>query len=215
MGKQMEEITLRINGKEIIGEQGETILETAKKEGIYIPTLCHRPELSPSGNCRICVVEVKSAPRLVASCHTPINEGMDIVTDSPMVVEARRAVLEWLLTGHTGPCVMDSKVGNCELHKLAAEMEIGQPRFRVKKPRIYPVEEVNPYVRRDLSKCILCRRCIRACKEIAKKDILAMAYRGFSSKVVVDCDGTLNKPECLECGVCVDYCPTSALTKTG
>jgi NADH dehydrogenase/NADH:ubiquinone oxidoreductase subunit G len=213
MGNHMEEIKLWIDGREIGGNQGITILEAAKQAGIHIPTLCHRPELTPSGNCRVCVVEVKGAPRLVASCHTPIVEGMVILTDSPPVLEARRAVVELLMTAHTGPCVVDAEAGSCELHKLAAEMEIGLPRFQVKKPRFYPLEAPGPYIRRDLSKCILCRRCIRACREIAKKDILAMAYRGFNSKVVVDCDGPLDKSECRDCGVCIDFCPTSALTK--
>jgi NADP-reducing hydrogenase subunit HndD len=213
VGAIMESIRVKIDGKDVQAERGNTILEAAKQVGVQIPTLCHSPELTPSGNCRVCVVEVKSAPRLVASCHTPIVEGMVIRTDSPPVVEARRAVVELLMSAHTGPCVVDAEAGSCALHKLAAEIEIGLPRFQVKRPRSYPLEEASPYVRRDLSKCILCRRCIRACREIAKRDILAMAYRGFASKVVVDCDGPLNKSECRDCGVCIDFCPTSALTK--
>lgn len=209
----MEAIKLWIDGREVTGKPGITILEAAQEAGIHIPTLCHRPELSPSGSCRVCVVEVQGASRLVASCHTPVVEGMVIWSSSPSVMEARRAVVELLLTAHTGPCVQDAAAGSCELHKLAAEMEIGLPRFQVKNPRTYPVEDDNPYIRRDLSKCILCRRCIRACREIAKKGILAMAHRGFASKVVVDCDGPWNKNECRDCGVCIDYCPTSALTK--
>jgi NADH dehydrogenase/NADH:ubiquinone oxidoreductase subunit G len=213
MGNVMKQIKVQINGKAISGHEGMTILEAADQGGIHIPTLCHRPELTPSGVCRVCVVDVKGAPRLVASCHTPISEGMVIVTNSPRVMEARRAVVELLLTGHTGSCVVDTEAHSCELHKLAAELEVGQPRFQVKKPRFYPVEEANKSVRRDMSKCILCGRCVRACRQIAKKDILAIAYRGFATKVVVDCDGPLNKNECIDCGVCIDFCPTSALKK--
>jgi predicted molibdopterin-dependent oxidoreductase YjgC len=110
---------------------------------------------------------------------------------------------------------MDTNARECELHNLASKLEVGAPRFRVKAPRSYPVEEVSPYVRRDLSRCILCRRCVRACSEIAKKDIYSMAYRGFRSKVVVDWDEALNKEACKDCGICIDYCPTSALTKPG
>jgi predicted molibdopterin-dependent oxidoreductase YjgC len=102
---------------------------------------------------------------------------------------------------------------SCELHKLAADLEVGAPRFKVRRARWYPVEEISAYVRRDMSRCILCRRCIRACSEIAKKDILSMAYRGFESKVVVDCDVALDKEECRDCGICIEYCPTTALTK--
>jgi NADH dehydrogenase/NADH:ubiquinone oxidoreductase subunit G len=108
---------------------------------------------------------------------------------------------------------MDTDARECELHNLASKLEVGVPRFKVKDPRFYPVEEISPYVRRDLSRCILCRRCVRACREIAKKDIFSMAYRGFHSKVVVDWDVPLDKEACKDCGICLDYCPTSALKK--
>jgi NADH dehydrogenase/NADH:ubiquinone oxidoreductase subunit G len=209
----MGEIRLTINGAGVKGEKGATILQTAKEANIRIPTLCHSPDLSVSGGCRICVVEVEGWPRLVASCHTPISNGMVIHTHSAKVVGARKVILELLLAAHTGPCVTDEGAKDCELHHLAAELEVGPPRFRVRKPRSYAPEELSPYVRRDMSKCILCTRCIRACSEIAKKDVYSMAYRGFGSKVVVDCDVPLNKEVCKDCGICIDYCPTSALTK--
>jgi NADH dehydrogenase/NADH:ubiquinone oxidoreductase subunit G len=211
----MGEIRVVIDGREVKGRGGATILEAAEKAGVMIPTLCHRPDLSLSGNCRICVVEVEGFPRLVASCHTPISDGMVVHTNSPKVVATRKVNFELLITAHTGPCVMDTNARECELHNLASKLEVGAPRFRVKAPRSYPVEEVSPYVRRDLSRCILCRRCVRACSEIAKKDIYSMAYRGFRSKVVVDWDVALNKEACKDCGICIDYCPTSALTKPG
>jgi NADH dehydrogenase/NADH:ubiquinone oxidoreductase subunit G len=211
----MGEIRVVIDGREVKGRGGATILEAAEKAGVMIPTLCHRPDLSLSGNCRICVVEVEGFPRLVASCHTSISDGMVVYTNSPKVVGTRKVNFELLITAHTGPCVMDTNARECELHNLASKLEVGAPRFRVKAPRSYPVEEVSPYVRRDLSRCILCRRCVRACSEIAKKDIYSMAYRGFHSKVVVDWDVALNKEACKDCGICIDYCPTSALTKPG
>ena len=210
----MGKIRVNIDGKEISGSEGMTILQAAEKAGILIPTLCHSPDLTPDGNCRICVVEVERSPRLVASCHTPITDGMVIRTNTGKVTEARKAAVELLMTAHTGPCVIDLEARNCGLHKLASEFEVGPPRFKVRKPREYPVEDVSPYVRRDLSKCILCRKCIRACKEIAKKEVFDIAYRGFHSKVVVDCDVPLNKEVCKDCGICIDYCPTSALTHT-
>jgi len=209
----MADIKIVIDGKKMSGPEGMTILEAANEAGINIPTLCHRPDLSPEGNCRVCVVEVEGAPRLVASCHTPITEGMVIRTNSPKVMAARKVTVELLLAGHTGPCVTDECAGECELHYLAAELEVGPPRFQVKKPRAYQVETLSPYVQRDMGRCILCRRCIRACAEIAKKSFFSMAYRGFQSKVVVDCDVVLDKEECKDCGICIDYCPTSALTK--
>ncbi len=209
----MKDIKVVIDDTEVIAKEGVTILEAADRNGIHIPTLCHRPDLTAAGLCRVCVVEVEGSPRLVASCHTPIAEGMVIQTRSPKVLATRKAVVELLLAGHRGPCVTDKCAAECELHYLASELEVGPPRFRVKAPRFYPVEHLSPYVQRDMSRCILCRRCVRACTEIAKKNILSVAYRGFQSKVVVDCDEPLNKEECRDCGICIDYCPTSALTK--
>ena len=209
----MADINVMIDGEKVSGPEVMTILEAANEAGINIPTLCHRPDLTPDGNCRVCVVEVEGAPRLVASCHTPISEGMVIQTRSPKVLAARKTVVELLLAGHTGPCVTDECAKDCELHYLAAELEVGPPRFQVKERRSYPVETLSPYVQRDMGRCILCRRCVRACTEIAKKNIFSMAYRGFRSKVVVDCDVSLDKEECRDCGICIDYCPTSALTK--
>lgn len=211
----MAEIRIVIDGTEVIGHEGMTILEAAEKAGVKIPTLCHKPDLSPSGNCRICVVEVEGSPRLVGSCHTPIAHGMVVHTRSPKVIATRKVNIELLMTAHTGSCVTDTDARECELHNLASELEVGPPRFKVREPRSYEVEEISPYVRRDLSKCILCSRCIRACNEIAKKNIFSLAYRGFRSKVVVDCDVALNKEACKDCGICIDYCPTSALTKPG
>jgi NADH dehydrogenase/NADH:ubiquinone oxidoreductase subunit G len=209
----MGDIRAFIDGNEVRCREGTTILQAAEEIGIRVPTLCHRPDLRPEGNCRICVVEVEETPRLVASCHTPIANGMAIHTNSPKVRETRKVVIELMLAGHTGPCVTDGEAMNCELHQLSAELEAGPPRFKVRRPRLYPVEEISPYVRRDMSKCILCRRCIRACTEIAKKNVYSMAYRGFRSKVIVDFDVSLNIEECRDCGICIDYCPTSALTK--
>ena len=119
--------------------------------------------------------------------------------------------IELLLTGHTGACVTDTEARECALHKLASDFEVGPPRFHVKRPRLYATEEANPYVRRDMSRCILCRKCIRACAEVAGQNVYGMAYRGFGSKVVVDFDAPLNKEVCKDCGICIDYCPTSAL----
>jgi len=209
----MAKVKIEMDGKQLSVLEGTTILKAAQDAEISIPTLCHRPDLTPEGLCRVCVVEVEGAPRLVASCHTPVTAGMVIHTRTPRVLSARKTVIELLLAGHTGPCVTDECAGDCELHNLAAMVEAGPPPFRVKKPRHYPVEDVSPYVQRDMGRCILCRRCIRACAQLAKKNVFAMAYRGFDSKVVVDCDVPLNKEVCKDCGICIDHCPTSALTK--
>jgi len=209
----MAEIKVTIDGTEMSGREGMTILEAAEQAGVDIPTLCHRPEITPTGACRICVVEVEGSRTLVGSCHTPISQGMVIRTRSPKVIAARKATVELLMAAHTGACVTDADAEQCELHKIASELEVGPPRFRVRKPRSYPVEDISPYVQRDMAKCILCRLCIRACSEVAKKDVFSTAYRGFQSKVIVDSDEPLNKEVCKDCGICIDYCPTGALSK--
>ena len=209
----MVEIKLNIDGIEVTGRDGMTILEAAQSVGIEIPTLCHSPDMVPTGTCRVCVVELEGARTLVGACHTPIADGVVIKTNSPNALMARKATIELLMAGHTGDCVTDEHTGACALRKLADQLECGVPRFEMRRPRWYPIEESNPYVRRDMSKCILCRKCIGACTEIAKKNILSLAYRGFASKVVVGFDEPLTTDSCRDCGICIDYCPTGALSK--
>ena len=204
---------ITINDIEFSSPEICTILEVANQQGIQIPTLCHSTNLAPIGVCRVCVVEVEGSTRLVGACHTPIEEGMVIYTQSPKVLKARKVNVELLMTAHTGDCVTDTNAQNCELHKLASDLEVGAPRFHLTMPRHFPIEEDNPYVRRDLSKCILCRKCISACSEIAKKGILRIGYRGFESKVVYGQDEALNTDICQDCGICIEYCPTGALSK--
>ncbi len=212
MTTKMVEVTVTIDGSQVSGREGMTILELAKENGIEIPTLCYIPELPPTGACRVCVVEVEGSRTLVGSCHTPITQGMVIYTHSPKVLETRKVIVELLLASHCGSCFMCEKANVCELRKIAADLEVGLPRFQVRK-RYYPIEDVSPYIKRDLSKCVLCRKCVRACSEIAKQNVFSIAYRGFNSKVVVDCDEPLDKDVCRDCDVCVSFCPTGALSK--
>lgn len=201
-----------MNGIQLSGSEGITILELAKQNGVDIPTLCYLERLLPTGSCRVCVVEVEGSRTLVASCHTPITQGMVIQTHSPKVLETRKVIVELLLASHGGgACYMCEKANICELRKIAADLDIGIPRFPVRR-RFYPVEDESPYINRDLTKCILCRKCIRACNEIAKKHVYAMGYRGFDSKVIVDFDEVLNKDVCKDCGICIPLCPTGALS---
>jgi len=209
-----DSVHITINGRHLTGEKGMTILDLAAQNGIVIPTLCHRPELSPLGACRLCVVEVEGSRTLVGSCHTPIAEGMVIHTNSSRVMETRFVIVELLLSTHTGNCFLCDKANICELRKIAAELGVGIPRFKARK-RYYPVDDVSLYIERDLSKCILCRRCIRACNEIAGEPagVLSIAYRGFDSKVIFGMDQPLDSEACRDCDACVSLCPTGALRR--
>jgi NADH dehydrogenase/NADH:ubiquinone oxidoreductase subunit G len=205
-----EVVTVTLNGSEVMGNAGMTILELARANGIEIPTLCYHQEFSPLGACRLCVVEVEGSRTLVASCHTPISPGMVIYTHSPKVLEARKVIVELLLSRHPDSCIFCNKANICELRLIAADLDIGPLRFRLAS-RYYALEDVSPYIIRDLTKCVLCRRCVSACKEIKKAEVYAIAYRGSKSKVTVDFDYPLDKEICRDCDICVSVCPTGAL----
>jgi NADH dehydrogenase/NADH:ubiquinone oxidoreductase subunit G len=208
----MPDVQLTLNGVQVTGRSDQSILELARDNGIEIPTLCYIEGLPPTGACRVCVVEVDGSRTLVASCHTPIAKGMVIQTHSPRVLETRRLIVELLLADHCGNCFQCDKANMCELRKVAADLGVALPRFQLPK-RWYQVEDVSPYIERDLSKCILCRRCVKACSEIAKKGVLSVAYRGSDSKIVYDADQPLDTEACRDCDVCISRCPTGALAK--
>jgi len=208
----MGQVTITINGSQLGGRDGMTILDVAQENGIAIPTLCHDPSLTSIGACRVCLVEDETAGTLIASCVTPVTPGMVVNTDSPRVIEARKTIIELMLASHPDSCLVCDKGNLCELRKIAADLEVRLPRFRLRK-HYYPMEDVSPYIVRDLSKCILCQRCIRACDEIAKQNVFSLAYRGLDCKVVVDLDQPIDKDVCRDCDVCISFCPTGALSK--
>jgi NADH dehydrogenase/NADH:ubiquinone oxidoreductase subunit G len=135
---------------------------------------------------------------------------MVIQTRSDKVLATRKMIVELLLASHCGSCFMCDKANICELRKIAADLEVGVPRFQTRK-NFYPLEDISPYIVRDLTKCIMCRRCVRACREVAGHNVFAIAYRGFDAKVVVDCDQPIDKEICRDCDVCISFCPTGAL----
>lgn len=209
----MANIALTINGATVGARQGMTILEVARENRIDIPTLCYLENLPPIGACRICVVEVEGSRTLVGSCHTPITEGMVIHTHSAKVLATRKMLVELMLASHPDSCIVCDKANLCKLRQIAADLNIGLPRFRIRK-HYYPVEDESPYIIRDMSKCILCRRCVLACKNIENKNIFGMAYRGFESKVIYGFDQPIGSKEtCRDCDTCICLCPTGALSK--
>jgi len=207
-----KKINLTINGSEVSGRPGMTILEVARENGIDIPTLCYVADLPPIGACRLCVVEVEGSRTLVGSCHTPIAEGMVIQTHSPKVIATRRVLVELMLASHPDVCMVCDKANICELRRIAADLEIGLPRFHTRK-HYFPVEDENSRMVRDMSKCVQCWRCVIACKDKGGEPLFSKAYRGFDSKVVCGCDQPLGREAGENCDACIELCPSGALRK--
>ena len=205
-------ISFILNNRQVSASEGATILEAARENGVEIPTLCYIRDQLPTGACRLCVVEVEKSRTLVASCHTPVINGMVIQTHSPKVLQIRKTLVELMLASHPDSCLVCDKANMCELRKIAADLGIGLSSIRARK-HFYPVESDNAYIVRDLSKCILCRRCVVACRSINGKRLFAVAYRGFNSKVIHGLDNPLEEDSCADCDTCISVCPTGALSK--
>jgi len=204
-------VTLTINGRPITAPEGATILDAARAAGIHIPTLCHHPDLSTVGACRMCVVTVEKAKGLQTACTTPVFEGMVVDTESKDARDTRRFVLEMLLSDHPNECMKCEVNGDCELQDLVYEYDVPWPEGHGKR-HTYPIDpDPNPFIFIDRNKCIYCSRCIRACSEIQNRDVWNFAYRGFKSKLVAGADQKLLDARCESCGQCVAYCPVGAL----
>ncbi|MCK4302945.1 MAG: molybdopterin-dependent oxidoreductase [Candidatus Eisenbacteria sp.] len=226
-----------INGRQLTFTPGETILEVAKRNNIYIPTLCHLPGALPTGACRICVVEVKGARTLMASCTVPAAPKMEVLTDTPKVIIARKAILELLLAAGNHNCSARTEeperwtalqsdtedydqsdelcevYGACKLQALAYRYQVRTGQLAGRKPE-YPIEIASPLILRDFSRCILCGRCVQACNEIQVNNALSLGYRGIKSKIVVMSDSTLARSNCVYCGQCIQACPVGAMVET-
>ena len=202
---------LTINGK-TIEAPGGTILEVSRAHGIRIPTLCHHPALAPKGACRLCLVEVKGSRVLQPACTFPVSEGMEVQTETPKVRAARKFVLELLLSDHPKDCMTCEMCGNCELQDLMYEYGVKETPF-VGEHHEYPLDDRDPFIIRDMEKCIRCRRCIRACDEVQAVNAITMINRGFRSKVATSFDTRLQESNCVFCGQCISVCPTGALTE--
>ena len=205
-------INMTMNGKAIPAKDGMSVLDAAWANGVSIPTLCHHPDLTPMGACRLCVVQVEKMRGLIASCTLPVSEGMVVHTDTPKVIEERKFVLEMLLTDHPNDCMTCEQDGNCELQNAVYQYQVPWKAHKG-KTHSYPVGgDPNPFVFTDFNKCILCTRCVRACAEIQGRNVWGVANRGFRDKIVAGADVTMLEAGCESCGACAAYCPTGALT---
>lgn len=204
-------VNLTINDRPVSVPEGSTILQAARFAGIRIPTLCHHPDLSNIGACRLCVVTVEGARGLQTACTTPVSDGMVVFTESPEARATRRFVLEMLLSDHPNDCMRCEANGDCELQDLAYEYDVPWPEYGGAS-HAYPVNpDPNPFIFIDRNKCILCGRCVRACAEIQVRNVWDFAHRGFKSKLVAGADQHLLDARCESCGQCVAYCPVGAL----
>jgi len=206
----VQQVTITLNKREISGQAGMTVLNLALEAGVEIPTLCNDPHLTPAGACRLCLVEDEKSGALLVSCVTPISPGMKINTDSPRVVAHRRTIVKLMLASHSDSCVVCDKGNRCRLRQFAADLGIGRIELeRIPQPAL--IREANPYITRDLSKCILCARCIRACQELVVEGVVDYYRRGFKTQPATLGDNPLEKTDCTFCGTCVAVCPTGAL----
>jgi len=230
------ENTLIINGNEFSFEAGETILDVARRNDIDVPTLCHLKAANPTGVCRICVVEVAGAEKLMASCATPAAAGMEVQTESAKVVEARKMIIQLMLSSGNHNCAIRGHAGDdwtafqlqvhqsddsdqlcpvwgdCRLQDLAYRYQVSSdPMLETKIP--YPTETVNPFIVRDFSRCIQCGRCVQACNDVQVNLAINFGYQSGATKIVAKEDKPLKDSDCVFCGECVQVCPVGALVE--
>jgi iron-only hydrogenase group A len=204
-------IEMQVDGRTIEAKDGETILTALKREGIHVPTLCHMEGLLPSGACRLCIVEMEGAPNLVPACSFPAASGLKIQTNSPRVLDARRTIVELLLSNHPDDCLYCTRSGKCDLQRLSQDMGIRQRRYRGKRDE-KEMDVAGPIVR-DPEKCVLCGRCVRICEEIQGVGAIDFVNRGSKAYIGTAFDQGLNVSTCINCGQCIVGCPTGALTE--
>ncbi len=198
-------VTITIDGRKTSVPVGTTILAAAQQMGIHIPVLCHHPKLTVTGACRVCIVEIGGQP--VTSCTAVAEEGMEVTTASPYIEGLRRDIVDLILSDHPYDCMVCERAGDCELQELAYKYSIRQPVFQGER-RIYTKRDGNPFIERDMEKCILCGRCVKVCDEVQGVGAIDYAYKGFETKICPPFERDL---DCEFCGQCIAVCPTGAL----
>ena len=208
MSKEL--ISLTIDGIEVKVPKSTTILEAAKQAGIDIPTLCFLKDINEVGDCRMCIVEIEGRRGFATSCIQTVEEGMVIHTHTPNVLEARHVILDLIISNHAKDCLTCTRSGNCELQTLAVKFNVLNVEFPGEMTK-HKVDDLSPSIVRDFNKCILCRRCVAACKNIQKIGAIDCINRGFESCISTVGDHSLNDVNCTNCGQCIQACPTGAL----
>ncbi|KDR94861.1 4Fe-4S dicluster domain-containing protein [Peptoclostridium litorale DSM 5388] len=205
----MKSIELVIDGKQVVVPDNYTIIKAAEKLGIEIPALCYDPSLEIVASCRLCVVEVEGLSGLQTACSTKVCEGMVVSTKTQKVIAARRMILQLFLDNHPNDCLTCQKAGECLLQKYAYEYDV---KFSEQSSSIsLKIDDSNPYVLRDESKCILCGKCVRVCEQVEERAVLSFANRGIEMKVVADDDRSMGNSSCVSCQRCISVCPVGAL----
>ena len=205
-----ELVTLTIDGIKVQAPKGATILEAARLAGIDIPTLCFLKEINEVGDCRMCIVEVEGRRGFATSCIQKAEEGMVVHTNTQNVTEARRVILDLIISNHAKDCLTCTRSGNCELQELARKFNMTNIEYPGER-REHEIDDVSPSIVRDFSKCVLCRRCIATCKNVQKVGAIDCINRGFESCISTVANRSLNDVNCTNCGQCIQACPTGAL----
>jgi len=203
-------ITIHVNNRPVEAQPGETVLDALHRAGVKVPTLCHMPGLSPTGACRLCVVEVEGMNGLVPSCAFPVSDGMKVRTHSPRAVRARKTIVELLLASHPDDCLYCFRNNQCQLQDLAAELGVRERRYAGERPH-HNLDVSDRALIRDPDKCILCGKCVRFCEEIQGVAAIDFIQRGSRTMVTTAFNQGLNVSSCINCGQCITVCPTGAL----
>ncbi|MGE4160072.1 MAG: 2Fe-2S iron-sulfur cluster-binding protein, partial [Planctomycetota bacterium] len=207
-------VTLSVDGMDVTVPEGTMILQAAREVDVDIPTLCQSDMTKPHGACRVCMVEI-DGKRPSASCHTPVAQGMKVTTKSPFLQRLRHNIVELVVSDHPLECLTCSANGRCELQDVAAKVGLRDVRYENPQQHRVPKDFSHPFIKADMTKCIMCQRCVRACDEVQGSFILGVEGRGFDAKIIMGNGTGFEEAGCASCGACVVECPVAALEEPG